>query len=150
MKKVNNLSWALFNFCGRYFWRNIKDIPIFIERIFFTLKHGYAPQAKFETFNWFIDTIYEILIWHRYHRVGTGYILDEPVDLNNKEQDERNIKAYNDGLDRMIELLDQMNEDNEMYDNLEPDDWKKKSEMIEAATEEFFKLFNKYFYYLWD
>lgn len=150
MKKVNNLSWALFNFRGRYFWRNIKDIPIFIERIFFTLKHGYAPQAKFETFNWFIDTIYEILIWHRYHRLGTGYILDEPVDLNNKEQDERNIKAYNDGLDRMIELLDQMNEDNEMYDNLEPDDWKKKSEMIEAATEEFFKLFNKYFYYLWD
>lgn len=150
MKKTNNLSWALFNFRGRYFWRNIKDIPIFIERIFFTLKHGYAPQAKFETFNWFIDTIYEILTWHRYHRVGTGYILDEPVDLNNKEQDERNIKAYNDGLDRMIELLDQMNEDNEMYDNLEPDGWKKKSEMIEAATEEFFKLFNKYFYYLWD
>lgn len=150
MKKANNLSWALFNFRGRYFWRNIKDIPIFIERIFFTLKHGYAPQAKFETFNWFIDTIYEILTWHRYHRVGTGYILDEPVDLNNKEQDERNIKAYNDGLDRMIELLDQMNEDNEMYDNLKPDDWKKKSEMIEAATEEFFKLFNKYFYYLWD
>ena len=150
MKKVNNLSWALFNFRGRYFWRNVKDIPIFIKRIFFTLKHGYAPQAKYETFAWFIDTMHEILTCHRYDRMGTGYILDEPYDWNNKDQDERNIKTYNDGLDRMLELLDQMDENNEMYDNLEPDDWEKTHEMQEGAKDEFFKLFNKYFYCLWD
>lgn len=78
MKRTNNLSWGLFNFRGRYFLRNIKDIPIFIKRIFFTLKHGYAPQAQWETYVWFIDT------------------------------------------------------------------------MREMASEEFFKLFKKYFYYLWD
>lgn len=150
MKKANNLFWGLFNFRGRYFWRNIKDIPIFIERIFFTLKHGYAPQAQWETFDWFIDTMREVLTWHRHHRMGTGYILDEPPELDNDEQFERNIKVYNDGLDRMLELLDQMDESNEMYDNLEPDDWKRAYEMREAASEEFFKLFKKYFYYLWD
>lgn len=57
---------------------------------------------------------------------------------------------YNDGIDRMLELLAQMDERNDMYDNLEPNDWKKMDEMREMASEEFFKLFNKYFYYLWD
>lgn len=50
----------------------------------------------------------------------------------------------------MLELLAQMDERSDMYDNLEPDDWKKMDEMREMASEEFFKLFNKYFYYLWD
>ena len=150
MKKTNNLSWGLFNFRGHYFWRNIKDIPIFIKRIFFTLKHGYSPQAQWETSDWFIDTMHEIFTWHRYHRMGTGYILDEPPEIDNDEQFKRNIKAYNDGLDKMIELLDRMDERNEIYDNLEPDDWEKIYKMREAACEEFFKLFKKYFYYLWD
>ena len=150
MKKANNLSWGLFNFRSHYFWRNIKDIPIFIKRIFFTLKHGYPPQAQWETSDWFIDTMHEVFTWHRYHRMGTGYILDEPPEIDNDEQFKRNIKAYNDGLDKMIELLDRMDERNEIYDNLEPDDWEKIYKMREAASEEFFKLFKKYFYYLWD
>ena len=50
----------------------------------------------------------------------------------------------------MIELLDRMDERNEIYDNLEPDDWEKIYKMREADSEEFFKLFKKYFYYLWD
>ena len=150
MKRTNNLSWGLFNFRGRYFWRNIKDIPIFIKRIFFTLQHGYAPQAQWETYVWFIDTMREILFWHRHYRMGTGYFLDEPPEFDNEEQSKRNIKMYNDGIDRMLELLAQMDERGDMYDNLEPDDWKKMDEMREMASEEFFKLFNKYFYYLWD
>ena len=32
---INKLSWGLFMFHGKSWWRNLKDIPIFIKRIFF-------------------------------------------------------------------------------------------------------------------
>lgn len=32
---INKLSWGLFIFHGKNWWRNLKDIPIFFKRIFF-------------------------------------------------------------------------------------------------------------------
>lgn len=150
MKNVNHLSWGLFNLRGVRSWRNIKDISIFINRIFFLLKHGYPEQARWETFPWFMDTMREVLTWHRHHRVGTGYILDEVYKWD-EEQDERNEEAYNDGLDRMIKLLDKMDEDNDIYAKYRKDGSYQQIELeMEAAKDEFFKLFSKYFYQLWD
>ena len=86
-------------------------------------------------------------------RISTCYYTEEGYgmpEFDNEEQSKRSIKVYNEGIDRMLELLAQMDERNDMYDNLEPDDWKKMDEMREMASEEFFKLFKKYFYYLWD
>lgn len=139
--KTNNISYGLFIFHG---WRNLKDIPIFIKRIFFTLKHGYSPVAKWETFVWFIDVMKEILTNYRYNRDGTP-IMDDVFVANN--YDSANEEAYNKILDHMIELLNQMDENNPIYDNM---DWKAKDKSMNDAKDEFFKLFGEHFYSLWD
>lgn len=137
---TNKLSWRLFMFHGKNWWRNIKDIPIFIQRIFFTLKHGYSPVANWETFQWFIDVMREILTNYRHFRSGT------PVIIDSGNEDE-NIEAYNKILDNMIDLLDKMDESNPIYNNM---NWKEAGEARENAKNEFFKLFSEYFYTLWD
>lgn len=139
--KTNNISCGLFIFHG---WRNLKDIPIFIKRIFFTLKHGYSPVAKWETFAWFIDVMKEILTNYRYNRDGTP-IMDDMFVANN--YDSANEEAYNKIFDRMIELLNQMDENNPIYDDM---DWTIKNKSMNDAKDEFFKLFSKHFYSLWD
>lgn len=140
---TNKLSWGLFMFRGKNWWRNLKDIPIFIKRIFFTLKHGYSPVAQWETFEWFIAVMREILINYRDNRTGTpiiipGYHIDSSISEN------KNIEAYNNILNEMIELLDKMDECNYLtYNNAS-------LEAMNAAKNRFFELFSKYFYTLWD
>ena len=137
---INKLSFGLFMFHGKSWWRNLKDIPIFIKRIFFVLKHGYSPVAQWETFQWFIDVMREILTNYRHFRSGTPDI----IDSGNEDE---NIEAYNKILDNMIDLLDKMDESNPIYDNM---NWKEENEARENAKNEFFKLFSEHFYCLWD
>lgn len=136
---ANKLSCGLFMFRGKNWWRNLKDIPIFIQRIFFTLKHGYSPVAQFETFEWFIAVMREILINYRDNRTGTpAYDADSLISEN------KNIETYNNILNEMIELLDKMDEDNYLtYDSAS-------LKVMNAAKDKFFELFSKYFYTLWD
>ena len=137
---INKLSFGLFMFHGKSWWRNLKDIPIFIKRIFFVLKHGYSPVANWETFQWFIDVMREILTNYRHFRSGTPDIIDSGTK-------NENIEAYNAILDRMIDLLDKMDESNPIYNNMS---WKDADKKKEDAKNEFFKLFSEYFYCLWD
>lgn len=139
--KTNKLSCGLFMFHGVRWWRNLKDIPIFIKRIFFVLRHGYSPVAQWETFEWFRDVMKEILINYRHNRVGSPMIIDDFWEGS------KNIDTYNNILDKMIELLDQMDENNKIYNNM---DWKTKDKLMNDAKNEFFKLFSKYYYDLWD
>ena len=135
---INKLSFGLFMFHGKDWWRNIKDIPIFIERIFFTLKHGYSPVAKWETSGWFMSVMNEILVNYRHNRMGT------PILIGDYEENE---DAYNKILDHMIELLGLMDENNKIYDDM---DWKESDKARESAKNEFFKLFSEHFYEFWD
>lgn len=137
---INKLSFGLFMFHGKSWWRNLKDIPIFIKRIFFVLKHGYSPVANWETFQWFIDVMREILTNYRHFRSGTPDIIDSGTK-------NENIEAYNAILDRMIDLLDKMDESNPIYNNMS---WKDADKKKEDAKNEFFKLFSEQFYGLWD
>ena len=137
---INKLSFGLFMFHGKSWWRNLKDIPIFIKRIFFVLKHGYSPVAQWEIYGWFMSVMKELLINHRNNRWGTPVI----VDSGNEDE---NIEAYNKILDNMIDLLDKMDESNPIYDNM---NWKEEDEARENAKNEFFKLFSEHFYCLWD
>ena len=137
---TNKLSWRLFMFHGKSWWRNLKDIPIFIKRISFVLKHGYSPVAQWETFQWFIDVMLEILTNYRHFRSGTPDIIDSGTE-------NENIEAYNAILDRMIDLLDKMDESNPIYNNMS---WKDADKKKEDAKNEFFKLFSEQFYGLWD
>ena len=137
---INKLSFGLFMFHGKSWWRNLKDIPIFIKRISFVLKHGYSPVAQWETFQWFIDVMLEILTNYRHFRSGTPDIIDSGTE-------NENIEAYNAILDRMIDLLDKMDESNPIYNNMS---WKDADKKKEDAKNEFFKLFSEQFYGLWD
>ena len=145
--KTNNISSGLFMFRGTQFWRNIKDVPIFIKRIFFVLKHGYSPVAKWETFTWFIAVMKEILTNYRYNRVGDPIVVDKFFNDDGTENEDENHEAYNKILDKMIGLLDQMDESNPVYDDM---DWEERDKMQVNAKSEFFKLFSEYFFSLWD
>lgn len=132
---------GLFGFKGLSWWRNIKDIPIFFKRIIFTLKHGYGPQAQWETFSWFIAVMREVLDFYENHRMG-----DIPIEGVPEEQwTEYNNQLFKD----MRALLDIMDESH--YEEAETLEERKKlyQESINAKND-FFELFSTYFYDLWD
>lgn len=143
---ANKLSCGLFMFHGKNWWRNLKDIPIFIKRIFFTLKHGYSPVAQWETFEWFIAVMREILINYRDNRMGTPVVIPDYYtdDLISKN---KNIEIYNNILNEMIELLDKMDECNSTYNGISLEEM---HSAMDTAKNKFFELFSKYFYTLWD
>ena len=143
---INKLSFGLFMFHGKSWWRNLKNIPIFIKRIFFTLKHGYSPVAQWETFEWFIAVMREILINYRDNRTGTPVVIPD-YHTDDLISENKNIEIYNNILNEMIELLDQMDECNSTYNGVSLEEM---HSAMDSAKNKFFELFSKYFYTLWD
>ena len=143
---INKLSWGLFMFHGKDWWRNLKDIPIFIKRIFFTLKHGYSPVAQWETFGWFVAVMREILVNYRDNRMGTPVVIPD-YNIDDLINENKNIEIYNNILNEMIKLLDQMDENNSAYNDVSLE---KMHSAMDTAKNKFFELFSKYFYTLWD
>ena len=143
---TNKLSWGLFMFHGKNWWRNLKDIPIFIKRIFFVLKHGYSPAAQWETFEWFIAVMREILINYRDNRTGTPVVIPD-YHTDDLISENKNIEIYNNILNEMIELLDKMDECNSTYNGVSLEEM---YSAMDSAKNKFFELFSKYFYTLWD
>ena len=143
---INKLSFGLFMFHGKSWWRNLKNIPIFIKRIFFTLKHGYSPVAQWETFEWFIAVMREILINYRDNRTGTPVVIPD-YHTDDLISENKNIEIYNNILNEMIELLDKMDECNSTYNGVSLEEM---HSAMDTAKNKFFELFSKYFYTLWD
>lgn len=143
---INKLSFGLFKFHGKSWWRNLKDIPIFIKRIFFTLKHGYSPVAQWETFGWFITVMREILVNYRDNRMGTPVVIPD-YNIDDLISENKNIEIYNNILNEMIKLLDQMDECNSTYNGVSLEEM---HSAMNSAKNKFFELFSKYFYTLWD
>ena len=143
---TNKLSFGLFMFHGKNWWRNLKNIPIFIKRIFFTLKHGYSPVAQWETFEWFIAVMREILINYRDNRTGTPVVIPD-YHTDDLISENKNIEIYNNILNEMIELLDKMDECNSTYNGVSLEEM---HSAMDSAKNKFFELFSKYFYTLWD
>ena len=143
---TNKLSWGLFMFHGKDWWRNLKDIPIFIKRIFFTLKHGYSPVAQWETFGWFITVMREILVNYRDNRTGTPVVIPD-YNIDDLISENKNVNVYNSLLDGMITLLDKMDENNSAYNDVSLEEM---YSAMDSAKNKFFELFSKYFYTLWD
>lgn len=143
---ANKLSWGLFMLRGKNWWRNLKDIPIFFQRIFFTLKHGYSPVAQWETFEWFIAVMRKILINYRDNRTGTPVVIPD-YDADDLISENKNIEIYNNILNEMIELLDKMDECNSTYNGVSLEEM---HSAMNAAKNKFFESFSKYFYTLWD
>lgn len=143
---TNKLSCGLFMFHGKNWWRNLKNIPIFIQRIFFILKHGYSPVAQWETFEWFITVMREILINYRDNRMGTPVVIPD-YNTDDLISENKNIEIYNNILNEMIELLDKMDECNSTYNGVSLEEM---HSAMNTAKDKFFELFSKYFYTLWD
>lgn len=135
-KGFHNLSAGLFGYRGWHWYKNIGDFRILIKRAFFVLKHGYSPQALWETDSWFIDIMREILINYRDNRIFVGFF-EEATNT-----DEDNTSKTNDLLNHMLELLDKMNFDFTDDENIVNES--------EVAKDEFFALFSKYFHYFWE
>ena len=146
MKNINNLTFGLFNYPKCSWYRNLKDIPIFIKRIFFTLKHGYLPVAQWETFGWFVAVMREILVNYRDNRMGTPVVIPD-YNIDDLISENKNIEIYNNILNEMIKLLDQMDENNSAYNDVSLD---KMYSAMDSAKNKFFELFSKYFYTIWD
>ena len=105
--------------------RYLSDLRIYFMRRRFLLKNGYPEPALWECFSYFRYSWMEILTNLRYNNHGTPSIF---------ETDEE----WEAILDQMIEYLKLMDIDND------------EENKAYAAKDEFFKLFSKYFYCLWD
>lgn len=126
-----------FSWQKKYWYKNIKYIPLYFKLIHYLIKHGYDEYATWEPFGWFIDTMRPILKEFRSINDSHPYRISE--------------EEWHATLDRMIELLDIMDECNPKYDTKEYClNYTKQQQEMYAAKDEFFKLFAEYFYDLWD
>lgn len=122
-------------------WK-IKDAYWEVRYGFQRMFKGYDVVDTFETYSKFIDRYTKILKEYRKEHVGhIGTMTNEEWEAV---------------IDEMLYHLHYMNEDN-VDDELEknvPDNWLPKLDMsfkiMEMHKDEFFKLFSKYFYALWD
>lgn len=145
MSKINNPTNNLFWRKGWRWFLNIKDMPIFLRRVVFAAKHGYAETANWETFAWFIEVMREILTVYRHKRMGTSIVINDYTAT--PEMETANEETYNAILDKMLSSLNLMDENNPIYDDM---DFQKKNIQMNAAKDDFFRLFSKYFYTFWD
>ena len=131
-------------FCYRekYWYKNIASIPLYFKLMHHLIKHGYDEYAEWETASWFIVTMKPILSTFR--NTHHGYPV---VSYDDRESQEQSEKEYDADLDRMIMLLESMDEDNPKYDGM---DYKEQYNRMYESKDEFFKLFAKHFYSLWD
>lgn len=126
--RCTKLTFSLFRHRWWRIWITIKDFKILVERIFFTLKHGYTPVAEFNTDVYLIDMLTEIMINYRYHRQGDFPMFDEDdsICFHNKgfwsgkkeeldEMHEHNNKIF----DKIIYYLIRSNENYWVHIHLE-------------------------------
>ena len=131
-----------FDFPARYWYQNIKRIPAYFRQMRYLVRHGYDQSAVWDTFDWFIDTMKSILPTFRSEHHGYPV-----VSFDDRELQEQSEKEYDADIDRMIELLDDMDENNPKYEDM---DYESQYNKMYSSKDEFFKLFAKHFYSLWD
>lgn len=144
MKKITSANFGLFNYRPRYFWLNLKDIPIYFSRLKHVIRFGYYPQAQWESFEYFIQMWEEILTGYRIRRQGDPVVV-KPYE-NTPEWEKKNEEAFNKILDTMLADLAIMKTD----PMLDTEHYDEANNRREAAKEEFFKLFSEHFYDWWD
>ena len=131
-----------FNYRGKYWYRNIKEIPLYFKLIHRLVKHGYDEYATWETADWFIYTMKDILITYRDKHEGYPV-----VSWNDQSKQEAFEREYDADFDTMIALLDDMDECSPKYEEY---DVELMFDEMDAAKDKFFELFSKHFYSLWD
>ena len=140
-----------FDYKGKDWYKNILYIPTYFNQMRRLIKYGYDPMAIWDLDYWFMDTMKHILKEYNSNRSGTPILIDYSTasitDDDEKALTELNDKMWDDIINRMIELLDLMDECNDAYDEYT---WKQTDEAVNKAKAEFFALFSEHFYRLWD
>lgn len=131
-----------FLYRGKYWYKNIKEIPRYFKLIHHLIKYGYDMYARYDTCDWFIDIMKDILTDFRENHIGY------PVDsLNDEAKQEKSNIEYDTDFDKMISLLSDMDECNPKYENY---NYKLILEEMDVAKDKFFELFSKHFYSIWN
>lgn len=116
-------------------------------------RRGWADEDAWDIDFWFRETMQSMLTYFLEHI--HSYPTSDPdiVCLS----DDENLKLWKDTISKMIGLLNKMDPDPD-WD--EPGNYEDRSRIIEQiqthreeaykAKDEFFQLFSKYFYNLWD
>ena len=133
------IAKTVFVYRGKYWYLNLKYIPTYFKQVHYFKKYGYEQSAIWNTFDWFIHTMRNILT--EYNKTRCGFPL---LGMNSEEEAE---KAWDNIVKEMISLLDDMDEYNDKYENISVEEQYK---MMKQAKDRFFELFSKYFYELWD
>lgn len=135
----------------KYWYKNLTQIPLYFKLMRYLIKAGYDEYATWETHHWFTITMKSILSEYREHHCGVPILIDNyPSTIETEEdktREKENEDKWNSIIDRMIELLGYMDECNPIYLEM---DYRQEGIMQEKAKNEFFELFSKYFYHLWD
>jgi len=134
-----------FSYRPKYWYKNIAKIPLYFRLMRYLIKHGYDEYATWETFDWFISTMKPILQSFRDNHDGYPVVSYQDKDLQSASE-----VAYDADLDKMISLLDDMDESNPKYESKEYSGSTLQFKEMEKAKDEFFALFAKHFYSLWD
>ena len=126
-----------------------KDLPLAIKYRFQRAFRGWADYDVLSMDTWFMEVIPQMLQYQRDCKVST------PVfDVN--ESYEENREKWDQILDKMIFLCQEMNEDTCSKKNeakLDDEMWWERQQEIDQyrqqCLESFFKYFTKYFHSLW-
>lgn len=152
--KRSYVSRRSFQFDKRYWYKNIFKMPMYFRTICCLVKNGYDEYAVWETFGWFIDIMKDILsVYRKRHRSIPIIIDDYPyicVSDEDRAKQVQNKMKWNEIIDTMIQLLDEMDENSSVYENISPVDYQLQDKQMTEAKDKFFALFSKYFYCLWD
>ena len=108
-------------------------------------KRGYSYGDVWDMDFWFMRTVKPMLIHLRDHHCGV------PIEFEN------NDKAWSDTLTDMVSCLNMMDE-SQVYKelgfnnrlNMTKEDYETVYRVMEKSKNEFFELFSKHFYNLWD
>lgn len=138
-KPITRISFGLF--LGS-FWMKLKDVPIFLKRVVYTLRHGYPPQATWEIYEWHRCVMLETLSEFRKNLNGYPASYDDE-DSSPEEQ----YAKWGAIIDEMCNYLDAMSEDSYDYSI---ENFKKNDLARTEAKDKFFALFSKYYFHLWD
>lgn len=146
-------------FCerGSQFLKNFLHIPQYFKQLHYLIKNGFDQYATWEPYYWFITTMKQILTEYRDSMHGVPVVIPDFPALTSKNNKEYSIKVnendqkWQEIINEMIDLLDQMDENNPKYaDDSYRENLHKMKEEIDEAKDKFFALFAKYFYDLWD
>lgn len=145
----NKKIWdRCFDWKGKYWYKNIKEIPLYFKLMNHLIKYGYDDLAEWDMGRWFTDVMKEILIHYRDDR--SGYPVISFDDCNAQEEYEQ---QYDADLDKMIQLIDliayDIFEDENVLDYTK-EEIDQRIKRREDAKTEFFILFAKYFDALWN